>query len=99
MSRSYGKVDTTTATVSSVGEASYVYMVFDGDYYMVSSAQTGFSYSTSPDDGVPVSFKTSDAGTWTKYTPASSGGDVPEPTSGLLLAIGGAMLALRRRRA
>ena len=29
----------------------------------------------------------------------SSGGDVPEPTSGLLLVLGGAMLALRRRRA
>ena len=28
----------------------------------------------------------------------SSGGGVPEPTSGLLLALGGAMLALRRRR-
>ena len=28
-----------------------------------------------------------------------SSSDVPEPTSGLLLAIGGAMLALRRRRA
>ena len=27
------------------------------------------------------------------------GSDIPEPTSGLLLAIGGAMLALRRRRA
>ena len=30
---------------------------------------------------------------WTK-----SGGGVPEPTSGLLLVLGGAMLALRRRR-
>lgn len=29
----------------------------------------------------------------------SFGGDVPEPTSGLLLLVGGAMLALRRRRA
>lgn len=28
-----------------------------------------------------------------------SGADVPEPTSGLLLLVGGAMLALRRRRA
>ena len=28
-----------------------------------------------------------------------SGGGVPEPTSGLLLALGGAMLALRRKRA
>ena len=32
-------------------------------------------------------------------TSAWSGGDVPEPTSGLLLVLGGAMLALRRRRA
>ena len=34
--------------------------------------------------------------------PVTSGGsssDVPEPTSGLLLVLGGAMLALRRRRA
>ena len=31
--------------------------------------------------------------TWTKY-----GSDVPEPTSGLLLLIGGAMLALRRKQ-
>ena len=30
---------------------------------------------------------------------AQGGGDVPEPTSGLLLLVGGAMLALRRRRA
>ena len=33
---------------------------------------------------------------WTK---TGGGTDVPEPTSGLLLVLGGAMLALRRRRA
>lgn len=35
-----------------------------------------------------------------KWDPAGSwtGGDVPEPTSGLLLLIGGAMLALRRKQ-
>ena len=32
---------------------------------------------------------------WTK----TGGGDIPEPTSGLLLLVGGAMLALRRKRA
>ena len=32
---------------------------------------------------------------WTK----TGGGDVPEPTSGLLILLGGAMLALRRKRA
>ena len=37
---------------------------------------------------------------WTVNLAGSSGGGgVPEPTSGLLLALGGAMLALRRRRA
>ena len=35
---------------------------------------------------------------WTKSSGGGSGG-VPEPTSGLLLVLGGAMLALRRRRA
>ena len=37
------------------------------------------------------------AGWYVPYDYNSSGG-VPEPTSGLLLALGGAMLALRRRR-
>ena len=32
------------------------------------------------------------------WAASSGGGGVPEPTSGLLLALGGAMLALRRRR-
>ena len=40
---------------------------------------------------------------WAEITTSTAwsggGGDVPEPTSGLLLALGGAMLALRRRRA
>ena len=39
------------------------------------------------------------AASWKAFGGGSSGGDVPEPTSGLLLALGGAMLALRRRRA
>ena len=32
------------------------------------------------------------------WTAVSGGGDIPEPTSGLLLLIGGAMLALRRKQ-
>ena len=36
---------------------------------------------------------------WTAISGGGGGSGVPEPTSGLLLALGGAMLALRRRRA
>ena len=36
--------------------------------------------------------------TWTKYGSDVPGSDTPEPTSGLLLLIGGAMLALRRKQ-
>lgn len=52
--------------------------------------------STVNDLGGAVTFSSLDtaAGSWAK-----GGGDVPEPTSGLLLVLGGAMLALRRRRA
>ena len=35
---------------------------------------------------------------WSPSSGGGGGGGVPEPTSGLLLALGGAMLALRRRR-
>ena len=38
------------------------------------------------------------SGNFTTYTPSSSGGDVPEPTSGLLLLVGAGMLALRRKQ-
>ena len=41
---------------------------------------------------------TSSASAWTNAGGGSSGGDVPEPTSGLLLLMGGAMLALRRKQ-
>lgn len=36
-------------------------------------------------------------GNFTTYTPSSSG-DIPEPTSGLLLLVGAGMLALRRKQ-
>ena len=99
MSRSYGMVASATATVPAVGDASYRYLVFDGDYYMLSSARDGTSYTSSPDDGQAVQFQAADAGSWTKYVPDSGGGGAPEPTSGLLLLVGGSLLALRRRRA
>ena len=64
-----------------------------------SGADTGLT----PGVTIPANKDNAIAGSGISYTPmssgGSSGGDVPEPTSGLLLALGGAMLALRRRRA
>ena len=73
----------------------------DGQYFTWNQTLTGndpanaspatTTYSATQIDG----FKTAAGG----YKSFSGGGGVPEPTSGLLLALGGAMLALRRRRA
>ncbi len=38
------------------------------------------------------------ADNWKSFGSGGSGGDTPEPTSGLLLLVGGAMLALRRKQ-
>ena len=102
-SKSYGSL-TSKATVGSVATKDYVALVFDQDaggkdYYVLSSAVSGLSYTDNPDDGSAAVFTSDKFGAWTEYVASSSGGGVPEPTSGLLLVLGGAMLALRRRRA
>ena len=78
-------------------------VVFDaaGENYTTISGITGHSYSAeTAAQGVKADFSSSFSGaTWTPISGGSSGGGVPEPTSGLLLALGGAMLALRRKRA
>ena len=51
---------------------------------------------TFANDSDAVTLGVTPTGTWAQ-TP-SGGGDVPEPTSGLLLLVGGAVMALRRRR-
>ena len=65
-------------------------------------AGTDIVYDTANQES-QITTATSDAfaaASWKAFGGGSSGGeDVPEPTSGLLLALGGAMLALRRRRA
>ena len=73
----------------------------DGQYFSWNQTLTGNdpanasptkqTYTSTQMDG----FKTAAGG----YKSFGGGGGVPEPTSGLLLALGGAMLALRRRRA
>lgn len=87
-----------TLTTGTVGNYTLAAIVLDGDKFLVSSGAMGASYTENPDDGSAVQFTAANmtASGWKTYTPSSS--DVPEPTSGLLLVLGGAMLALRRRK-
>ena len=76
------------------------------------SGKTWFYMAAISDDGkymaISTTTKTATMGAGTgntnvKWTPAQftvyGSSDIPEPTSGLLLLVGGAMLALRRKRA
>ncbi len=86
---------------------------FDGSQFIDSlSGKTWFYLAAISDDGkymaISTTTKTATMGTgtgntalrWmpTQFTVYGSS-DIPEPTSGLLLLVGGAMLALRRKRA
>ena len=87
-------VDSTTYSASDYIYSAVVFTVTEGgkDYYM------GAKFTDQVDalDGA-VNFASlkSKVGSWT----ASGGSDIPEPTSGILLLVGSAMLELRRKRA
>ena len=103
---------TKTATSPSLteGAVGYYALLFtekvgDQDYFMLSGAASGQAYDpagTIETEGKAASFDGSmfgAAGSRSGWTAVSGGGgDVPEPTSGLLLLVGGAMLALRRKQ-
>ncbi len=83
------------------------FLVFDSagedSYYYLSSTQSASGYGGDADhiqaNASKAQWTSSNAGgSWTKVTAGSSGGDVPEPTSGLLLLVGAGMLALRRKQ-
>ncbi len=92
-------------TVANPGvDYSLVFVYFETvdskDYYYLSGAQTGTSYDGSAEypSGTTASWASSNysQSNWHAVTGSSP---VPEPTSGLLMLLGVAGLALRRRRA
>ena len=93
---------TTTDVIASIMDPSYSTWSFyielwnydSGNWTLVGNAggPPGETYTKLKDDGVIRSSMSMD----TKlFTPTAA---VPEPTSGLLIVLGGALLALRRRR-
>lgn len=99
MGKNYAKASG-TVDVGSVGTFNVAILVTDGEKYLLSGTTSGISYSDSPDDGSAANFGDAKfTSGWNTYT-MTGGGEpvVPEPTSGLLLLVGGAMLALRRKQ-
>ncbi len=79
-------------------------LIMQGDDYVISGALSFTAYTAGVDEAAAKSFASTQGSNptsaWGPKNPSGSGGEgAPEPTSGLLLLVGGAMLALRRKRA
>ena len=76
-------------------------LVMNGDDYVISGAMNYTAYTTGVDEPSSQSFSSTEGSSpTTAWGPksGSGGGDIPEPTSGLLLLVGAGMLALRRKQ-
>ena len=78
-----------------------VLLIMKGDDYVISGTQSFTAYTTGVDEPSSASFASTQgsnpSSAWGPKS-GSGGGDIPEPTSGLLLLVGAGMLALRRKQ-
>ena len=96
-----GSVESTTTLAT--GDKNFYVVLSDGSNYWASDAKTATVYeagSTDPNNkAITIQLSGASAITTASLQSFSGGGSgVPEPTSGLLLLVGGAMLALRRKQ-
>ena len=100
-----GKADGSLTVASPGVDYSLVFVYFETveskDYYYLSSSTSGTSYDGSAEypTGTTAIWMASDYNTANWHLVSGGGGDTPEPTSGVLMLLGMAGLALRRKRA
>ena len=106
---SYGEQSTTDTTQN----YSFYFVVVDGDDIYFSNEKSLAANGTATAKSITFGTQTSTstfsntaagagfqgAGYWSTHASSGGGESVPEPTSGLLMLIGAAALALRRKRA
>ena len=107
-SKSAGMIDTTmpgagkTTSLLTAGQQAYFAMFSIGDetHFLLSQQTVGTPYASEPDEGVAAKFQGSNFDmTKTDVQGSWSAVNVPEPTSAMLLLLGVAGLALKRKRA
>lgn len=96
-----GKVSK-TADLGSLADGSYTFynVIVGGDNAVVGDTvkATIVSVGTPSLGSYNAKTLTQNSASWQSVTGGGGGGDIPEPTSGLLLLVGAGMLALRRKQ-
>ena len=103
-----GGIATSTVFDKAAGSYTFYSVIFaenavaEGGQYVITATTAGYGWDNSTDTAVALGNQkslTQTLANWSSVAAEQTTGDVPEPTSGLLLLVGAAGLALCRRRA
>lgn len=95
---SAGAAANISGSVDASAPASLFFVVISGDNVYQSVATTVSTIETLGSTTVAFGSQKNATNNSAAWKSVGGGGDVPEPTSGLLLLVGGALLALRRKQ-